>query len=199
MITHAAAATLRATGVRMRVTGAEYARAPRPAVFVFNHQSQFDMVVLAAVLGAGFTGIVKKEVTANPVFGPLLRFAGATFIDRSDSAGTRAALTPVVEALRGGLSIVIAPEGTRSLTPRVGPFKKGAFHIAEQAGVPIIPVVIRNAGEITWRNSAIVRKGTVDVAVLPPIDVSGWDAEDMTDEVERVRGLFVRTLVDWPS
>jgi len=199
MITHAAAATLRATGVRMRVTGAEYARAPRPAVFVFNHQSQFDVVVLAAVLGAGFTGIVKKEVAANPVFGPLLRFAGATFIDRSDSAGTRAAMTPVVETLRGGLSIVIAPEGTRSLTPRVDPFKKGAFHIAKQAGVPIIPVVIRNAGEIAWRNSAIVRKGTVDVAVLPPIDVSGWDAEDMTDEIERVRRLFVRTLVDWPG
>ncbi|WP_308166376.1 HAD-IB family hydrolase [Nocardia albiluteola] len=199
MITHAAAATLRTTGVRMRVTGAEYARAPRPAVFVFNHQSQFDMVVLAAVLGAGFTGIVKKEVTANPVFGPLLRFAGATFIDRSDSAGARAALAPVVQTLRSGLSIVIAPEGTRSLTPRVGPFKKGAFHIAQQAGVPVVPVVIRNAGEIAWRNSAIVRKGTVDVAVLPPIDVSGWNAADMTDEVERVRELFVRTLVDWPG
>lgn len=199
MITHAAAATLRATGVRMRVTGAEHARAPRPAVFVFNHQSQFDMVVLAAVLGAGFTGIVKKEVTANPVFGPLLRFAGATFIDRSDSAGARAALTPVVETLRGGLSIVVAPEGTRSLTPRVGSFKKGAFHIAKQAGVPVIPVVIRNAGEIVWRDSMVVRKGTVDVAVLPPIDVSGWDAEDMTGEVERVRELFVRTLLDWPD
>jgi len=199
MITHAASATLRTTGVRIRVSGAEHARAPRPAVFVFNHQSQFDMVVLAAVLGAGFTGIVKKEVTANPVFGPLLRFAGATFIDRADSAGARAALAPVVQTLHDGLSIVIAPEGTRSLTPRVGPFKKGAFHIAKQAGVPIIPVVIRNAGEIAWRNSAVVRRGAVDVAVLPPIDVSGWDADDMADEVERVRQLVIGTLSDWPD
>lgn len=198
MITHAATGTLGATGIRMRITGAEYARAPRPAVFVFNHQSQFDMVVLAAVLGAGFTGIVKKEVTSNPVFGPLLRFAGATFIDRSDTSGTRAALAPVVETLRAGLSIVIAPEGTRSLTPRVGPFKKGAFHIAAQAGVPIIPVVIRNAGEIAWRNSTIVRGGELDVAVLPPIDVSAWNPDDMSAEVERVRQLFVTTLLDWP-
>ncbi|MGY2063073.1 1-acyl-sn-glycerol-3-phosphate acyltransferase, partial [Nocardia gipuzkoensis] len=81
MIGVAADATLRATGVRIRITGAQYAREPRPAVFVFNHQSQFDMVVLAEVLGSGFTGIVKQEVTGNPIFGPLLRFAGATFID----------------------------------------------------------------------------------------------------------------------
>ncbi|WP_156959429.1 HAD-IB family hydrolase [Nocardia sp. BMG51109] len=199
MMSHAADATLRATGVRVRITGAEHARTPRPAVFVFNHQSQFDMVVLAAVLRSGFTGIVKKEITHNPVFGPLMRFAGATFIDRSDTAGAKAALGPVVRTLRGGLSVVVAPEGTRSLTPRVGPFKKGAFHIAIQAGVPVIPLVIRNAGEIAWRDSAIVRKGTVDVAVLPAIDVGGWDPGDMDAEIERVRRLFVDTLVDWPA
>lgn len=199
MISSAAGATLRATGVRVRVTGAEHARDARPAVFIFNHQSQFDMVVLAQVLRSGFTGIVKQEITRNPVFGPLMRFAGATFIDRSDSAGTRAALAPVVETLRGGLSIVVAPEGTRSLTPRVGPFKKGAFHIARQAGVPIVPLVIRNAGEIAWRDSAIVHKGVVDVAVLAPIDVGEWDPREMDAEVERVRRLFVETLLDWPA
>ncbi|NKY84130.1 HAD-IB family hydrolase [Nocardia veterana] len=199
MIATAADATLRSTGIRVRVVGAEHARQPRPAVFLFNHQSQFDMVVLAEVLRSGFTAVVKKEVTANPVFGPLLRFAEATFIDRSDTTSAKAALEPVVETLRGGLSIVVAPEGTRSLTPRIGPFKKGAFHIAIAAGVPIIPIVIRNAGEIAWRNSAIVRKGTVDVAVLPPIDVSDWDPQDMDADIARVRQLFVDTLLDWPT
>ncbi|MEV6772900.1 HAD-IB family hydrolase [Nocardia sp. NPDC051030] len=199
MLTHAADSTLRGTGVRVRVTGAENTRAPRPAVFIFNHQSQFDIVVLAEVLGTGFTGIAKKEVTKNPIFGPLMRFVEITFIDRADSKAAKAALEPVVETLRGGLSVVIAPEGTRSLTPRLGPFKKGAFHIAIQAGVPIIPVVIRNAGEISWRNSAIVRKGVVDVAVLPPIDVSGWDPAHMDADVERVRELFADTLLHWPE
>jgi putative phosphoserine phosphatase/1-acylglycerol-3-phosphate O-acyltransferase len=142
--------------------------------------------------------VVKKEVTTNPVFGPLLRFAEATFIDRSDTTGAKAALAPVVDTLRGGLSLVVAPEGTRSMTPRIGPFKKGAFHIAIEAGVPIIPLVIRNAGEIAWRNSAIVRKGTVDVAVLAPIDVSGWDPQDMDADIARVRQLFIDTLLDWP-
>ncbi|WP_019931425.1 HAD-IB family hydrolase [Nocardia sp. BMG111209] len=199
MIARAADATLRATGVRLRITGADYARAPRPAVFVFNHQSQFDIVVLAAVLRGGVTGIVKREITANPVFGPLLRFTGATFIDRSDTASAKAALAPVVETLRGGLSIAVAPEGTRSRSPRVGPFKKGAFHIAIQAGVPIVPVVIRNAGEIVRRDSMLVRHGTVEVVVLPPIDVGGWRPAAMNEDVERVRQLFVETLLDRPA
>ncbi|UGT39897.1 HAD-IB family hydrolase [Nocardia yamanashiensis] len=199
MMTYAADSTLRGTGVRVRVSGAEYTRSPRPAVFIFNHQSQFDIVVLAEVLGTGFTGIAKKEITKNPVFGPLMRFVEVTFIDRANSVAAKAALAPVVETLRGGLSVVIAPEGTRSLTPSVGPFKKGAFHIAIQAGVPVIPVVIRNAGEIAWRNSAIVRKGVVEVAVLPPIDVSGWNPAEMDAEVEKVRQLFVETLLHWPD
>lgn len=192
-------ATLRATGVRLRVSGAHNARSPRPAVFVFNHQSQYDVIIVPAVLGGGVTGIGKQELTKNPVFGPLMRFVGVTFIDRTDTARAKASLEPVVHTLREGLSIAVAPEGTRSFTPEVGLFKKGAFHIAIQAGVPVIPVVIRNAGEVSWRDSMIVRPGVVDVAVLEPIDVSGWDPANMHDDVERVRQLFIDTLLDWPE
>ncbi|MGW6424323.1 HAD-IB family hydrolase [Nocardia sp. NPDC055053] len=195
----ATTATLAAIDVRLRVVGAEHARAPRPAVFLFNHQSQFDVIIVPKVLGGAVTGIGKKELANHPLFGPLMRFVGVTFIDRTDTERAKAALAPVVSTLRDGLSIGIAPEGTRSYTPRVGPFKKGAFHIAIQAGVPVIPVVIRNAGEIAWRDSPIARQGIVDVAVLPPIDVSGWDPADMDDEVEQVRQLFENTLLDWPQ
>ncbi|WP_332839039.1 HAD-IB family hydrolase [Nocardia bovistercoris] len=199
LMDYGAGATLRVLGVRLRVTGAANARAPRPAVFLFNHQSQFDVIIVPKVLAGGVTGIGKKELTRNPIFGPLMRFVGVTFIDRSHPATAKAQLAPVVDTLRGGLSIAVAPEGTRSYTPEVGPFKKGAFHIAHQAGVPVIPVVIRNAGEISWRNSMVARRGTVDVAVLDPIDVSGWDPEDMDVEVARVRQLYLDALVDWPN
>ncbi|MGW4769378.1 HAD-IB family hydrolase [Nocardia sp. NPDC004278] len=192
-------ATLAATGIRLRVTGAQHARAPRPAVFLFNHQSQFDVIILPKVLGGGVTGIGKKELTKNPIFGPLMRFVGVTFIDRANTTQAKAALAPVVGTLRDGLSIVVAPEGTRSYTPGIGPFKKGAFHIAIQAGVPVIPVVIRNAGEVNWRNSMVARKGTVDVAILDPIDVSGWDPNDMDDQVEAVRQRYLDTLLNWPA
>jgi putative phosphoserine phosphatase/1-acylglycerol-3-phosphate O-acyltransferase len=192
-------ATLGATGIRLRVTGAENARAPRPAVFLFNHQSQFDVIIVPNVLAGGVTGIGKKELTKNPIFGPLMRFVGVTFIDRANTTQAKAALAPVVHTLRDGLSIAVSPEGTRSYTPGVGPFKKGAFHIAIQAGVPVIPVVIRNAGEINWRNSMIARTGTVDVAILDPIDVSGWDPNDLDDKVEAVRQLYLDTLLNWPA
>jgi putative phosphoserine phosphatase / 1-acylglycerol-3-phosphate O-acyltransferase len=195
----AATATLRAIDVRLRVVGAENARAPRPAVFLFNHQSQFDVIIVPKVLDGAVTGIGKKELANHPLFGPLMRFVGVTFIDRTDTERAKAALAPVVSTLRDGLSIAVAPEGTRSFTPGVGPFKKGAFHIAIQAGVPVIPVVVRNAGEIAWRDSPIARSGIVDVAVLAPIDVSGWDPADMDAEVEGVRQLFETTLLNWPE
>lgn len=199
LMAYGTGATLGATGIQLRVTGAENARAPRPAVFLFNHQSQFDVIILPKVLEGGVTGIGKKELTKNPIFGPLMRFVGVTFIDRANTTQAKVALAPVVQTLRDGLSIAVAPEGTRSYTPGVGPFKKGAFHIAIQAGVPVIPVVIRNAGEINWRNSMIARKGTVDIAILDPIDVSGWDANDLDDRVEAVRQLYLATLLDWPA
>ncbi|MFC4377210.1 1-acylglycerol-3-phosphate O-acyltransferase [Nocardia halotolerans] len=195
----ATTATLRAIGVRLRVVGAEHTRAPRPAVFLFNHQSQFDVIIVPKVVGGPVTGIGKKELRNHPLFGPLMRFVGVTFLDRTDTARAKAALAPVVSTLREGLSIAVAPEGTRSYTRGLGPFKKGAFHIAIQAGVPVIPVVIRNAGEIAWRDSPIARPGIVDVAVLPPIDVSGWDPDDMDEQVEQVRRSYEHTLLNWPG
>jgi putative phosphoserine phosphatase / 1-acylglycerol-3-phosphate O-acyltransferase len=101
--------------------------------------------------------------------------------------------------VREGYSIAISPEGTRSPTPTVGPFKKGAFHMAMQAGVPIVPLVIRNAGELLWRGSKVMRSGTVDIHVLEPISVADWTADTLTERVNEVRDLFVRTLEDWPA
>ena len=114
-------------------------------------------------------------------------------------AQSRAALAPVVEKLRSGISLAIAPEGTRSATPTLGPFKKGAFHIAVQAEVPIVPVVVRNAGEIMWRATLVARPGTVDVVVLPPVPTNGLGADDVEDLVDRVRQQFVETLDNWPT
>jgi putative phosphoserine phosphatase/1-acylglycerol-3-phosphate O-acyltransferase len=79
-----------------------------------------------------------------------------------------------VDKLLAGVSIVLAPEGTRSLSPRVGAFKKGGFHLARDAGVPIVPIVIRNAGEIMWRNARVVQEGTIEVVVHEPVPTAGW-------------------------
>src|SRR5206468_8312835 len=101
--------------------------------------------------------------------------------------------------VRDGVSIVIAPEGTRTPTPRLRPFKKGAFHIAMQAGVPLVPVVLRNAGQLMWRGEAIVHPGTLQVAVLEPIPTADWRVEDLADHVAGVRRRFQIALERWPT
>ena len=189
---------LAAAGVTLDVQGEENLWSHRPAIFVFNHQSQLDMPIMGALLRKDFTGVAKQSLQANPVFGPIGRFARVAFIDRSDPAAAREALEPVVQALREGTSLAVAPEGTRSGPGQLLPFKKGPFHMAIQGGVPMVPVVIRNAGEIMTPHSYLINPGTVDVVVLPPIDTSDWTTETVEQHRDDVREMFVATLDNWP-
>jgi HAD superfamily hydrolase (TIGR01490 family) len=185
-------------GVRLDVRGAEHL-ATRPAVFVFNHQSQLDVLILAKLLRGGFTGVAKKELANSPGFGLMFRLADVAFVDRHSTTQARKALEPAVQKLRNGISLAIAPEGTRSATPALGPFKKGAFHVAMQAGVPIVPIVIRNAGELMWRGARTIHAGTVQIAVLPPIRTTGWVAGELDKHVQQVRVQYLATLANWPT
>src|SRR5689334_8833305 len=185
-------------GVRLDVSGGEHL-ATRPAVFLFNHQSQLDVLILAKLLHGGFTGVAKKELANSPGFGLVFRLADVAFVDRHDHDQAVKALGPAVQKLRDGISLVIAPEGTRSPTPALGPFKKGAFHVAMEAGVPIVPIVIRNSGELMWRSARTIHSGTVQVAVLPPIPTTGWAPADLDAHVAEVRGQYLATLANWPT
>ena len=185
-------------GVRLDVRGAEHLAA-RPAVFLFNHQSQLDVLILARLLRGGFTGVAKKELANSPGFGLMFRLADVAFVDRGNTAQAYQALEPAVQKLRDGISLVIAPEGTRSATPALGPFKKGAFHVAMQAGVPIVPIVIRNSGELMWRGASTIRAGTVQIVVLPPIPTLGWTVDELEKHLHEVREQYLATLADWPG
>ncbi|HEY6992881.1 MAG TPA: HAD-IB family hydrolase [Xanthobacteraceae bacterium] len=192
-------AMLAITGIDVEVQGEHHLWAHRPSVFLFNHQSMVDGYVLLRLLRRGFTGVAKKEVAKMPLLGQILRALDFAFIDRGNARNAKEAMQPAVDRLRLGMSIVIAPEGTRGLTPRLGRFKKGAFHIAMQAGAPVVPVVIRNTYEVMTRGSLLFRPGTVQVCVLPPIDVTQWKVEDLDRHVADARALFERTLDDWPA
>jgi putative phosphoserine phosphatase/1-acylglycerol-3-phosphate O-acyltransferase len=125
--------------------------------------------------------------------------ADVAYVDRTDATAARAALAPAVDSLLSGKSLVIAPEGTRSPTPKLLPFKKGAFHLAMQAGVPMVPIVMRNAGEVMPAHSILITPGTVQVAVLPPIPTARWTPNNLNRQVTRVRQMFLDTLDDWPA
>lgn len=186
-------------GVKLNVVGEANLWSDRPAVFLFNHQSQLDMLLLGALLRRDFTAVAKKELEHDPIFAPIGYLASVAYVDRSNSEKAREALAPVVEALKSGRSIAIAPEGTRSPTPRLLPFKKGAFHMAMQAGVPIVPIVMRNAGDIMRPHSMVISDGVVDVAVLKPISTKKWTTKTIGKEAERVRQMYLDTMTNWPT
>jgi putative phosphoserine phosphatase/1-acylglycerol-3-phosphate O-acyltransferase len=186
-------------GVSLRTVGEENLWSRRPAVFIFNHQSSIDMPVLGALVRRDLTGVAKKEAARDPRFAPLGALVDVAYVDRGNTGQAKAALAPVVEKLQSGVSIAIAPEGTRSATPRLGRFKKGAFHIAMQAGVPIVPIVIRNAGDVMWKGSPLIRRGTVDVAVLEPVPTDGWRVEELDERIGAIRQRYLDTLDSWPT
>jgi len=172
----------------------------RPAVFFINHQSTLiDALVTSKVVQRGFTVVAKAEVKQIPVLGQLLSMADVAFVDRSSTSKAISAMQPAVDKLVKGVSIVLSPEGTRSLSPRVGVFKKGGFHLARDAGVPIVPIVIRNAGEIMWRNARVVQEGTIEVVVHEPLPTTNWTKADLDEWVPRMRDLYIDTLDDWPG
>jgi putative phosphoserine phosphatase/1-acylglycerol-3-phosphate O-acyltransferase len=168
-------------------------------VFIFNHQSSLDVAVVGALVRRDLTGVAKQEAARDPRFAPIGYVVDIVYVDRSNSRQAREALKPAVQRLKDGTSIAIAPEGTRSPTPRLGQFKKGAFHLARQAAVPLVPIVIRNAGDLMWRRSLVIRPGTVDVAVLEPIPTQRWSAASIGQHAEEIRERFVQTLENWPG
>jgi putative phosphoserine phosphatase/1-acylglycerol-3-phosphate O-acyltransferase len=185
--------------VRVEVVGEQHTTR-RPAVFFINHQSTLiDAMVTSRVVRRGFSVVAKAEVKQIPVLGRLLTLADVAFVDRSNTSKAISAMQPAVEKLRAGISIVMAPEGTRSLSPRIGAFKKGGFHLARDAGVPIIPIVIRNAGEIMWRNAKVAQEGTIEVVVHEPVPTANWTRGDIDEWVSRMRQLYIDTLDDWPG
>lgn len=189
---------LATSGVHLNVVGKENLTAQRPAVFIFNHRNQVDPVIAGALVRDNWVGVGKKELQNDPIMGTLGKLLDGVFIDRDDSAAAVETLHAVEDRARNGLSIVIAPEGTRLDTTEVGPFKKGPFRIAMAAGIPIVPIVIRNAEIVASRNSTTINPGTVDVAVFPAIPVDDWSLDTLADRIAEVRQLYLDTLKDWP-
>jgi putative phosphoserine phosphatase/1-acylglycerol-3-phosphate O-acyltransferase len=192
---------LSVAGVRVDVLeGQEHLWSSRPCVFVFNHQSNIDPIVIMKLVRENFTGVAKAEAKKIPGFGQFFQLAGVAFVERGNTKQSIDVLKPAVSKVRDeGLSLVIAPEGTRSYTPKLGRFKKGAFHIAMQAEVPMVPIALRHAGSIMPRGQQTIRPGRIEVVVLPPVDTSEWTTETLDDHVADVRGMIQRALIGEPQ
>jgi putative phosphoserine phosphatase/1-acylglycerol-3-phosphate O-acyltransferase len=188
----------RAAGITLAIEGAARLRL-RPAVFVFNHQSGVDPILLCALLRGGFTGIAKQEIRRHPVLGPAFAFADTVFIDRGDREQAVGALEAAVATLRKGLAVAIAPEGTRSRGGSLGPFKKGGFRLAMAAGVPIVPIVLHDAWRVLPRDAWVMTAAIVHVTVLAPMPTAEWTLAELDARIAGVRERMAAALASGPD
>lgn len=183
-----------AAGIELVVKGKQNLWSKRPAVFIFNHQSSADIFIVSKLIRKDATGIAKKELKFMPIIGQLMAAAGVIFIDRKNREQAIAAMQPAVEALKNGTSIIIFPEGTRSKDYKLGSFKKGAFHLAMDAGVSIVPVVIRNAHDAMPLGTNVFRPAAIEVIALRPISTKNWKKEQLNENIAKIRAMFLKEL-----
>jgi 1-acyl-sn-glycerol-3-phosphate acyltransferase len=180
-------------GVRVRVEGLE--NIPSTAcVFMSNHVSNMDPLALFPSIPRRLSVLAKKELFRIPILGFGMRQAKFVPLDRSDRKAAIESLNAAVRFLHEGLSFVVFPEGTRSLDGRLGPFKKGAFRMTIEAGVPIVPVSLAGTQHLLPKGEWAVRPGDVTVRFDPPVDTSKYDVDHRGELLERVHTVVAENL-----
>jgi 1-acyl-sn-glycerol-3-phosphate acyltransferase len=169
---------LAAAGARVRFHGHDRVRQHDPCIFIANHQSMVDVWVMLTLVPPNTRFVAKQELFRIPVFGWVLARSGCIAIDRGKRSVAIRSLRQAGERIRAGRSVVLYPEGSRSLDGRLGPFKKGAFHLALSAAVPVVPVAITGSFEVMPPRSLRVRPGPVEVFIEPPVDVGPFRPDD---------------------
>jgi 1-acyl-sn-glycerol-3-phosphate acyltransferase len=174
-------------GIEVECDGLEHIDPQQPYVFMTNHQSVFDTATLIATLPVSWRFVAKRELTWIPFFGWALRAGGHVIIDRSDRSKAVASLERAAARVRAGTNVTIFPEGTRSRTGELGEFKSGGFHLAIQAGVPILPASISGSNHITPTKSLRIESGRIRIRYGVPIPTADVGIDDRGALKERVR------------
>ncbi len=182
------AGLLRVSGARrLLVEGADRLDPNRPAVVVANHRSLLDPAVLMHHSPVPLRFLAKHTLGRYPIFGRALREMGHIFVNRSDRGKAAMSLKRAAQAVREGRTVLVFPEGTRSKTDELLPFKRGAFELAIEAGVPIVPAWIEGAGEILAPGGRVGRAGTIVLLFGEPIETHGASKGDVAKLVESAR------------
>jgi 1-acyl-sn-glycerol-3-phosphate acyltransferase len=185
-------------GVRVEpVLGTQHLVAGERRLFVANHQSLLDIPVLFAALPAPIAMAAKKELFRIPLLGWMMLAARFPKIDRANPEAAKRSLARSAERLRGtGISVVLFPEGTRSRDGQVAPFKKGAFFVARDLGVPLVPLAMEGTGAAMRKGSLRVRGGCVRISIGPPIDVRARSEEERDAVMAEARALVLAGLAE---
>jgi 1-acyl-sn-glycerol-3-phosphate acyltransferase len=183
---------LRTGGVHLTVKMHADLDSTQPYVFMANHLSTVDIWALFVAIPTKIRFIAKKQLGRIPLFGWAMAAGQFIFIDRQNPLAARRSIDQASARIRSGSSVAMFPEGTRSADGYLGPFKKGGFHLAIAAGVPIVPIGIRGARDVMPRGSLILRRGPVTVEIGAPIPTIGLVSADRDVLSERVRNEVAR-------
>jgi 1-acyl-sn-glycerol-3-phosphate acyltransferase len=182
------------SGIPVQVVGSEHIEQDRSYIFMSNHQGSYDIPVLLSHLMVQFRWIAKAELFKIPIFGRGMRGAGYISIDRTNRKSAFKSLKRAAESIRHGKSVLVFPEGTRSMGGELLPFKKGGFVLAVDAGVPIIPIIVQGTHAIMAKDSLLIRRQPVRVDILPPLDTGAYNRKSKDDLMLHVRSIMMEHL-----
>jgi 1-acyl-sn-glycerol-3-phosphate acyltransferase len=191
---------LRLSGVIVNVRGNEYLDPNQTYVFISNHRSYLDTATLFVYTGRRLGLLAKKELLNVPILGYGMGFVNVMAIDRSNRERALQTVEAATARIRSGRSFGVFAEGTRAKPGEFLPFKKGAFYMAAQAQVPIVPVAIKNTDHLMGKGTGEARGGTIEMVMLPPVPTVGFSSdEEVKQLVNRVHSLIAEELAQPPK
>jgi 1-acyl-sn-glycerol-3-phosphate acyltransferase len=181
-------------GVKVNVKGLENVESRIPRIYLTNHQSAFDIFALLSCLPVHFKFVLKQELMKIPLLGATMRRAGYVGIDRDDPRKALKSMHDAAEQIKGGASVVIFPEGTRSTDGQIQDFRPGAFHLALKSGRDVVPITINGSYRIMPKSSFRINKGTFVMRFGKPIPVKGYTKKDTVKLMALVRDTMIRQI-----
>ena len=186
---------LRLSGMQVSVKGSEHLDPKQTYVFISNHRSYLDTATLFVYTGRRMGLLAKKELLKVPILGVGMGFVNMMAIDRSNSERARETVASATARIRSGISFGVFAEGTRAKPGEFLPFKKGAFYMAVAAGVPIVPVAMKNTDVLMGKGTSRAQPGTIEMVMLPPVPTAGLSSdEDVQKLVKEVHEIVGREL-----
>lgn len=180
-----------AGGAKLEVLGGENVDPKRPTIYVANHQSAIDIPAHFMAVPIPFRYVAKSQLKWVPFIGWYLSLAGHIFVNRDNRSKAIASLDAAAAKIRGGKSIFLYPEGTRSPDGRILPFKKGPFALALKSRVPICPVTIEGSGKLMPKSTWNITPGPIRVKIGKPIDTTGFAENDREGLARAVRAVVI--------